>query len=215
MVDIWRQARQETALPPMIETTFNLGCHPDLWSSFGEALFEHIKTTQKNVALSAWSGDQADLERWLGSGLIDAALCYSPTLKEGRSEYRLNSECLILVSTRPRRLMRWDPEYIYIDAGEEFRKSHAATYADGDTASLTIGSAIWAKQYLLKNGGSGYLPRRLIESELLEGKLHAVPDAVEFSRNTYLVVNNDATENWPWLSNAIAGINDQVNFSDS
>ncbi len=40
MVDIWRQARQETALPPMIETTFNLGCHPDLWSSFGEALFE-------------------------------------------------------------------------------------------------------------------------------------------------------------------------------
>lgn len=200
MVDIWRQACQETALPTDIETTFNLGCHLDLWPTFGEKLFEQIHQTQANVALSAWPGEQADLDRWLGNGLIDAALCYRPSLAESRSEYQLNSECLVLVSTRPRELMRWDPEYVYIDSGEEFRKSHAAAYPDGDTPLVTLGSAVWAKNYLLKNGGSGYLPKRLIKVELEAGKLHIVAGAPEFLRNAYLVVNNDAAQNWPWLS---------------
>ena len=203
MVDIWRQARQETALPSMIETTFNLGCHPDLWSEFGEMLFDFIRNTEANVAISAWSGDQTDLDRWLGSGLIDAALCYRPSLRENRHEYRLNSDRLVLVSRQPRQLVRWDPEYVYIDSGEEFRKSHAAAYADGEIPTLTIGSAVWAKDYLLKNGGSGYLPARLIESDLKASRFHLVPDAPEFTRNIYLVVNNDAAENWPWLNDAI------------
>ena len=36
MVDTWRQARQETALPADIDTTFNLGCPADLWVGLGE-----------------------------------------------------------------------------------------------------------------------------------------------------------------------------------
>ena len=200
MLDTWRQARQETALPANVETTFNLGCSPDLWPGLGERWFEYLHDHYPQVAISAWSGEQTDLERWLGSGLVDAALSYTPSRREDRTEYRLNPDRLILVSTRRRELMRWDPDYVYIDGGEAFRKNHAAAYPDGDTPTVTLGSSIWALDYLLRKGGSGYLPERLIGSEIKNEKLHPVPEAPEFTRNVYLTVDSDAARNWPWLS---------------
>ena len=199
MVDTWRQARQETALPSEIDTTFNLGCETDLWPGLGANMFEYLHDNHPQVAISAWSGDQAELERWLGSGLIDAALGYSPSLRENRTQHRLNADRLILVSTRPRKLMRWDPDYIYIDSGEEFRKCHAASYADGDTPTVTVASSTWAREYLLKKGGSGYLPLRLIEADIEVGNLHPVNGAPEFKRSIYLVTNDDAARYWNWL----------------
>jgi len=203
MVDIWKQAQQEIALPSQVESTFNLGCHADLWTDLGESLVDGIRELKTNVAISIWTGEQNDLNRWLDNGLIDASICYSPSLKNSRTQYQLHTDRLLLVSTEVRELIRWDPKYVYIDAGEEFRKSHAAAYQDGDTPTMTIGSAVWAKSFLLKHGGSGYLPRRLIESELESSSLHLVPDAPEFTRDIYMVVNNDAAINWPWLEQVI------------
>ena len=204
MVDTWRQARQETALPANIDTTFNLGCPADLWQGLGVKLFEHLHDHHPEVAISAWAGEQPELDRWLGSGLIDAALSYAPNTRENRSGYRLREDRLMLVSTEARELMRWDPAYIYVDSGEEFRKSHAASYADGDSPTVTLSSATWACEYLLEKGGSGYLPLRLIESHIERGRLHVVAGAPEFTRSVYLVVNNDAAGNWPFLPEILA-----------
>ncbi len=204
MTDTWRQARQETALPAGIESTFNLGCHGDLWPGLGEALFENLHEQHPQVALSSWAGEQTDLERWLGSGLIDAALGYTPSLQDNRSEYPLRADRLLLVSTEARELMRWDPGYVYVDSGEAFRKNHAASYADGDTPTVTLGSAVWARDYLLRKGGSGYLPARLVDADIAANSFFAVQGAPEFSRNIYLVVNNDAAKNWPWLERLVA-----------
>ena len=202
--DTWRQARQETALPAKIDTTFNLGCHFDLWPGLGKRMFEYLDDRHPEVAISAWPGEQSELDRWLGSGLIDAALAFSPSLRENRTEHRLQADRLILVSTRPRGLVRWDPEYLYVDSGEEFRKLHAASYPDSEISTVTLGSAVLAREYLLQKGGSGYLPLRLIEEDLAAGNFHRVPDAPEFERNVYLVVNNDAVPDWPWLEQLIA-----------
>ncbi len=203
MTDTWRQARQETALPANIDATFNLGCHGDLWPGLGERIFEYLHDRHPEIAISSWSGNQPDLERWLGSGLIDAALAYSPSLHENRSEYRLGTDSLQLVSTRPRELMRWDPDYVYVDSGEEFRKNHAVSYPDGDTPTVTLGSSVWACRYLLNKGGSGYLPLRLIDEDIRAGRFHPVAGAPRFKRNIYLVVNDDAATNWPWLADII------------
>ncbi len=199
MVDAWRQARQETALPPSIETTFNLGCPGDLWPGLGEHLFEYLRQNHPEVAISAWSGEQPELDRWLGSGLVDATLGYSPSTREDRSDFRLPPDKLLLVSTSPRDMMRQDPEYVFVDGGEAFRKSHAAHYPDGDTPTVTISSACWALDHLLHNGGSGYLPMRIAGGAIASGKLHPVPAAPEFTRAIYLVVNTDAAARWPWF----------------
>ncbi len=199
MVDAWRQARQETALPLSIESTFNLGCQTDLWPGLGEHLFDYLRQHHPEVAISAWSGDQPELERWLGSGLVDATLGYSPSTRDDRNDFRLPPDRLVLVSTRPREIERWDPEYVYVDGGEAFRKSHAAHYPDGDTPTVTLSSACWALEHLLRNGGSGYLPLRLAGAAIASGRLHPVAGAPEFIRAIYLVVNADAIPRWPWF----------------
>lgn len=203
MMDTWRQARQETALPANIATTFNLGCHGDLWQGLGERLFEFLHDQHGEVAISAWSGDQPELNRWLGSGLIDAALCYAPAAGENRHTYHLQEDHLVLVSTRSRELVRWDPEYVYVDSGEEFRKSHAVSYPDGDSPTVTLASSGWACEYLLKKGGSGYLPLRLVDPHLAAGRLHRVAGAPEFRRSVYFVINSDAAKNWPFLESIL------------
>ena len=58
------------------------------------------------VAISASPGEQADIDRWLASGLVDAAFCYSPKLSENGKAISLPDDRLILVSCEKRKLMR-------------------------------------------------------------------------------------------------------------
>jgi DNA-binding transcriptional LysR family regulator len=204
MTDLWRQARRESSLPPATETVCNIGCHYDLWEGPGGAFFEALQAAEQRVAVAVWPGEQADMDRWLGSGLVDAAFCFSPTLQEGRTALSLPEDRLILVATRPRTLVRWDPDYIYVDSGEAFRRSHAAAYPDGGTASVTFGSSSWALGHLLRHGGSAYLPERLVACLIEEGKLFPVEGAPRFLRASYLVVNDPVAKTWPWLERIAA-----------
>ena len=203
MTDLWRQAKQETSLPEALSAVCNIGCHADLWQGVGERLMQHLSDSEPQMAMSAWMGGQSELVRWLSSGLIDVAICYSPVVRENWVLHTLTDDRLIQVATVKRALMRWDPGYIYVDHGEEFRKHHAATYPDGDTPAVTFGSPIWALEYLLKRGGSAYLPARLVAGHLGAGLLFPVEGAREFQRSVYLVAEATVSSS-DWLMAAIS-----------
>jgi len=203
MTGLWRQALQETSLSAGIDSVCNLGCHPDLWPLLGRELHAAIQREQPRTALSAWPGDNAELEHWLRSGLIDAALTWQPTVRDEQTIHRLRSEPLILVSTRAGSPLRFDPDYVYVDAGEDFGRQHAAAYADAGTAKLTFGSAVWALDHLLEHGGSAYLPQRLVTAQLADGRLHRLADAPQFEREAYLISNDAAAAGWPWLAGLV------------
>ncbi len=204
MTDLWRQAQQETSLPSEVDAVCNLGCSYDLWPSHGRRLFDSIRATAPSIALSAWPGEQASIERWLSSGLIDAALCHSPALRENWTAHRIYEEPLLLVSTEPRALMRWDPLYVYVDMGEEFRRAHATAYPDGDTPTTIFGSALWGLEHILDRGGSAYLPESLVHGRIKDGSLHLVPSAPIFHRTCFLVVNSTVAGSWPWLEDVLS-----------
>lgn len=199
MTELWRQARQETSLPAGIEAVCNIGCHMDLWPVLGRRLFDKIHRDYPTTALSAWPGNQDDVDQWLGNGLVDAALTYRPTAQENQTTHTLAAERLVLVSTRPGSPMRFDPAYVYVDAGEDFRRRHARAYADADTAKVSFGCAVWALDHVLDHGGSAYLPERLAEPHRTTGTLHPVPGAPIFTRRSYLITNNASATKWSWL----------------
>ncbi len=203
MSNLWRQAREEVSLPKNIDTICNIGCQFDLWNNLGRELVSEIRTTHPHTALSIWPGEQTDIDRWLSTGLVDAALCHAPKMQEGLTIEALSPDELILVSTEKHELMRSDPDYIYVDAGEEFRIQHAAEFADGETSSVVFGSSDWALEYLLKVGGSAYLPQRLAKDLVKNSQLHTVPGARRFNRSIFLVTNNEAASNWPWLTELV------------
>lgn len=199
MLELWQQARQETSLPDGVEAVCRIGCHMDLWPQIGRPLFGELYRTHSTLGLSAWPGEQAELDQWLGTGLVDAALTYQPAAHDNQTVHALPPEKLVLVSDRPDSPMRVDPAYVYVDAGEDFGRRHAAAFTDADGAKITFGCAVWALDHLLEHTGSAYLPERLAAPYVAAGRLHPVADAPTFSRSVYLIVNTASGIDWAWL----------------
>ena len=202
MTDLWQQARQETSMPDGISSVCNLGCDYDLWPELGRRLLGRIHRDFPQTALSAWPGKQDELEQWLAIGLIDAALTHLPVVREGVTTQELFSESLLLVSTREDTPLRFDPGYIYVDAGADFGRRHATAYADAGIARVSFGCSVWALDFLLDRGGSAYLPEQIAAPHIASGRFYRLDDAPVFNRGTYLVTSDTAAAGWPWLADA-------------
>ena len=199
MTQAWGQARQELSLSNDFATVCNVGCHFDLWDHSGNHWANQLRMDHSDVALSFWSGNVQDVERWLSSGLIDVALMFDAAVSGAWRVENLFEDRLIQVSTKPRGYMEWDPDYIYVDLGIEFRRLHAEAFAEARTPVITISSSAWAIDYLLKWGGSAYLPYRMVRALIRDGRLFQVQDTPEFTRTAYVVSRPDVTEAWPWF----------------
>ena len=206
MLDLWRQARQETSLPDSVEIVCNLGCHIDLWPLVGRRALQEIRHRFPAAAFSAWQGQGAQLEQWLKSGLVDVALTYRMNTAEEQAAIRLFEERLVLVSDQDDSPMRFDPDYIFVEAGEEFGRDHAAAYSDAGTAKYSFGCAVWALEHLLDVGGSAYLPEPLVKDYLDQGRLFPVKEAPCFRRVAYLRSGQSSGQSWAWLADLISDI---------
>jgi len=192
MTDLWRQARRDTGLPDGLSGLFNIGCHPDLWQGLGKQIFNSLHKAHSDLALSIWHGTTDELSRWQADGRVDLAITYSAATSEGHVAFDLPNEDLILVSTDPNSPIRFDPAYVYVEAGDDFGRWHAALYADAGTAKLSFGLAGLGLNHILKQGGSAYLPQRLVERHLRTGRLYALPEAERYTRSAHIVVRSSA-----------------------
>lgn len=179
----WQKARQEIALPKGFSGILAVAATPSLWR---DVLLERIEAFQKEmpaVALNALVADANSIIGRLSAGEIDVAITYEPTIKTGWSTTRLFTEELLLVSTVPRGLVRWDPGYVYVTWCNTFSEDHFRAYPVDDTPIVTFNDADVALQYVLRTGGSGYFPRRWVEAH--PGRLHPVANAPVFKIDAF------------------------------
>ena len=199
MTDLWQQARQETSMPEGIESVCNLGCEIDLWPDVGRPLLRNIHRDFPQTALSSWPGKHHELDQWLSTGLIDLAITHQPISQDHLCIRELKTETLILVSTRADSPMRFDPGYVFVDAGEDFGRRHAAAYTDAGIAKVSFGCSVWALDFLMDCGGSAYLPEAIARQYCDNEQLYRIDEAPEFTRTTYLIYNETQAEAWPWI----------------
>lgn len=206
MVQLWAQARSEVSLPKGFEGICNVGLDFDLWNGLGQRFLDHVRAASPGVALAFWPGEQRMIDRWLSVGLVDIAFCYAPQAGERFASRVLFDDELILVSREAMAAPRLDASYVYVDHGDEFRRQHAAAFPGDITSALVIASSDWALDHLLRNGGSGYLPRRYVADALARGALHRVADAPGFSRRVHVVENAQTVRGWDWYADALAAV---------
>ncbi len=204
MVQLWGQARAEVSLPKGFEGVCNVGLEFDLWNGPGRRFLDWVRAASPGVALAFWPGEQRMLDRWLSIGLVDIAFCYAPQGGERFVSRVLFDDELILVSRGALAGPRLDSAYVYVDHGDEFRRQHAAAFPGDVTSALVIASADWALDHLLRNGGSGYLPRRHAAGALADGSLQQVPGAPVFTRRVYVAENAQTVRPWGWYAAALA-----------
>lgn len=197
-VGAWEQGRKVVGLPKGFSGLFSFACHSELWDGLGEKWLNNIRQNQPNLALEAWPGESQQVEQWLQSGLVDAALTQSAISGSGLEARELERERLVQVASVARKATAWDPAYIYVDLGPEFRRWHTTTWPGDNTAHLTLGSSQWALHYLLSNGGSAYLPWRIVAPWVEEERLFLVEGSPEFSRPIHLTWREVALEQHAW-----------------
>ena len=182
---MWRQARLEVSAPTGSRVFRNFAVHHDLWDGWGEALFAALDENE-GIAVSVFAGGEGDLSGWLDSGLVDAALGFVPITRLGVSSEQIGSDRLVLVSTNPDAPIRFDPGYIFVEYGEDISQQQMTFYADANSARLTFNAPAPALGFILKNGGTAYLPERMVESLLEQQSLHLLTDGPVFVRPVFL-----------------------------
>lgn len=192
MTDLWQQARRDTGLPDGVSGVFNIGSHPDLWQGLGKSIFDSLRKTHTELALSIWHGTSEELARWQADGRIDMAISYRGATSEGQILHDMGTDALICVSTIEDGPIRFDPAYVYVEAGEDFGRWHAAQYANAGTAKLIFGTATLGLAHVLQNGGSAYLPQRLVARHLQRRRLFHLAEAPTYHRKAYGVITEQA-----------------------
>lgn len=214
MSNAWGQAQQELTLSEGFESVCNVGCHHDLWASAGQPWADKVREHHPEVALSFWAGNTQDIERWLDSGLVDVALMFDSAVTGAWQVQRLWDERLLEVSDQARSHTEWDPDYIYVDLGADFRRQHAEAYPVVRTPVMTVSAAQWGLEHLLRWGGSAYLPEPVVRPYLSQKRLYPVTDTPVFQRTAWLVSRPDVDSKWAWFATVTAALHSFKRSSD-
>lgn len=203
---LWRQARRETALPDGLEAVCTLGCHTGLWRSGGSDLLRLIEDRRPNMALSVLSGGEDDLDGWLADGLVDIVLTHRVNLRGGLTVYDLPPQKIALFGARPGMSPTGNPDYVFVDHGEEFLRAHGEAYHDAGTARIEFNDQALALDYILRAGGQAYFAADVVKAHVDEGRLFEVECAPRYARKRHLVVSDKAAANWGWLPAVVAAL---------
>jgi DNA-binding transcriptional LysR family regulator len=188
----WQKGKKEIALPKGFSGILSVAAPPVIWR---ELMFDFLAVFQQaepKIAINAVVADPATVAARLNAGEVDLAIFYEPSLKSGWLANRLFTDELILVSTTKRELVRWHPEYVYVDWGKRFSDEHYRAYPVDDTPIVVFSDGEAAANYIRRFGGSAYLPKRWLKS--LGRRLHVVPRAPVFEIDAYAVFDEELLE---------------------
>jgi LysR family transcriptional regulator, flagellar master operon regulator len=187
MLRVWEQARLEVSLPAGYQAALTVGGQYSLWDGFLLDWLAGMRARAPEIAIRTLSGISSALMQRLVEGTLDIGVMYTPQSRPGFELEMLFEEELVLVSSEARPSSKLGRNYIYIDWGPEFQVDHSLNFPDIVTPGLYMELGSLGLNYLLKNRASGYLPRRLVEQPLAEGRLKLVPRAPAFHYPVYVV----------------------------
>jgi DNA-binding transcriptional LysR family regulator len=194
---IWGQARQEIALPENYIERLNIGAQISHWDDVMVNWLGWLRNRHPDIAVRAEVGSNDGLMRQMTDGTLDLAVVYTPAIHPGFTVEKLFEEKIVLVDTRrpPRAVKNTPPAlgngYVFVDWGPEFRTGHTLAWPDLQSPGLHFGVGTVALDFILRHGGSGYFPARLVRRAIRNRKLFRVRNAPTFARTVYLVTATD------------------------
>jgi LysR family transcriptional regulator, flagellar master operon regulator len=196
MVRVWEHARLEISLPDGYDSALTVGGQYSLWAGFLIDWTSAMRISYPQIAIRAKFGFSDSLMKELIDGTLDLAVMYTPQARAGFEVDLLFEDELVLVTSDPAGTVLPANNYVMIDWGPEFRSDHALNYPDISIPGTYLELGALSVEYLLKAGGSGYMPKRLIDPLLKQDLLSIVEEAPAFTYPAYAVYASDMDEDW-------------------
>ena len=195
MRQLWQRSQQAVTLPPGFRGVLSLSAQVSLWERLVLDWIAWMRGEAPDVALRVNADYSPSQMHQLADGLLDIGVMYQPRHTAGLVIEKLLEESLVLVSTDPRRLSPgWVEDYVFVDWGDVFSSEHADAFPRMETAAISVGLGALGLQYILKYGGSGYFPVRVVQPLIETGVLHRLDGAPVLRRPAYVVYRSDPAD---------------------
>ena len=156
LVQVWQRARHQLAVPTGRRAMLAIGAELSLWNPLLLNWMVWMRRTASDVALRAEVAIPDNLLHQVADGVLDLAVLYAPRQWPGLKAEMIMEETLVLVTTDPGVADVSDPEYVYVDWGEEFASHHGMSFSQFSDPGLSVGLGLLALDYIVQVGGAGY-----------------------------------------------------------
>jgi LysR family transcriptional regulator, flagellar master operon regulator len=226
LLRLWRRAESDVALSKQHRASISLGSVVSLWDQVVLEWGGWMRREAPDVALHLVADYSPALMRQLADGAMDIGVMYEPREMSGLVIEELMVEDFFLLTTETTCSVEdgaWRRGYAYVDWGDSFRHRHEDAFPDL-VAEITVGLGSIAMSYILRYGGSAYLPLRMAHPMVRNDQLRRVKGAPVFQRTGSVVYSSSPTD--PELlqlglrglrestSQIEASIRDLIGFSD-
>jgi DNA-binding transcriptional LysR family regulator len=184
-LQVWEEARQQVAVPEEFDDVIVIAAEAGLWERLLIRWLPQLADRLPTMAFRAEEGKAVNIVSQMVAGITDIAVLYTPQLRPRLGVKHLFDENLILVSTHANGTTM-DKDYVFVDWGEEFGSFHSSLFRDSGHPRVTFKLGQVTLNYLLNNGGSAFMPQRLVQPFLETEKLFVVKNTASFTIPVHL-----------------------------
>jgi DNA-binding transcriptional LysR family regulator len=186
IIATWRAARQDVSLGEA-EQQLVIGGSLRLWDVILQRWLHDLRRSHPSLAIIAEAQSPDVLTRRLIDGTLDVAIMLEPAQLDILQIVEVAKLELVLVSSTAglQAEEAIETDYVYVDWGLSFALDHRRAFPDAAESVTRVSLAKMALEYINRVGGSAYLPRMMVATDIELGLLHEVESAPVFERNAY------------------------------
>jgi DNA-binding transcriptional LysR family regulator len=185
----WRRAVQDTAMDESHKLSLSVGGMYSLWDILAQGWVHQLHAQRPDIALSIEAQSHEVLLRKLLDGVLDVAIMFEPAHMTKLLVKELATIRLVMVASKdglsPEQALGF--QYLMVDWGASFAVSHARLFHDMPPPSVHVNLGRIARDFMLEQGGAGYLAEPMVAESIRQGVLFPVKDAPVIERSAYAV----------------------------
>lgn len=188
----WERARQDVSLKKKQKHVISLGGTTGLWDLLLQDTLHEVHKSYPELAMRAEAHGPDTLIRYLMERTLDLALVYEPAKLNDLVSVPISPSELILVSSEKGATVESAMQrgFVAVDWGLSFQMSYSQLFPNAGLPVLHTTLSRIALDFLLRFGGSAYLPYRMVEPHI-DVDFFQVAEAPVISRQIYACYHAD------------------------
>jgi LysR family transcriptional regulator, flagellar master operon regulator len=191
----WVRAKLEISEKNSRAQRLRMGTHTSLANDLLLAWGSAMRQRFPRLSLHLEADYSNEIVRLVAQGALDIGLIFVADTTAGLVVEQVLEDRLIMVSSEAATLDQVSAHsYLYLDWGWGYNAAHTERLPQLQNSLLSCGKADLGLPWLLQNGGTAYLPARMLREPLASGVLCKVEGAPEFKRPIFATFAADTAD---------------------
>ncbi|MGB5724628.1 MAG: LysR family transcriptional regulator [Parasphingorhabdus sp.] len=185
----WEIAQHVVSLPEQYTQSIAIGGQYALWGAMLTDWLASVRENLPDVAFRVTTGASTRLNRDIQDGFLDMVILYDPVFGRGIRSEKLYDDRLILVSGNDDD--NWRDHYVRVEWGQTLGAEITSQLNIKPAAGLVLDLGNQSARWLIEQRMCGFMPQRLVQTHLDEGRLRRVGGVPDFDYPAYVCWRRD------------------------